>query len=233
MLLQASWLLWPWYSPPAWLHRRAGCRAGVRLRGRGGIARRRAQAPAPRPHRPARRPGGARLRRLPRHPLPPERRLWRDAQLPFEAKLFHRGLYQREPVRMHEVTPPGRTPAALRRPRLPLRHNRGAAAGMGRPGTSGLRIHYPLNTAQYKDELVVFLGASYFRALGAGQQYGLSARGLAIDTVGGPARNFPASPSSGWSARRQARAGSTSMPCWTRRARPAPTASRSCPAPRR
>jgi glucans biosynthesis protein len=37
----------------------------------------------------------------------------------------------------------------------------------------------------------VFLGASYFRALGAGQQYGLSARGLAIDTVGGQGEEFP------------------------------------------
>jgi glucans biosynthesis protein len=52
-------------------------------------------------------------------------------------------------------------------------------------GHAGVRIHAPLNTAGYKDELIVFLGASYFRALGAGQHYGLSARALAIDTVGG------------------------------------------------
>ena len=38
---------------------------------------------------------------------------------------------------------------------------------------------------------MVFLGASYFRALGAGQHYGLSARGLAIDTVGGQGEEFP------------------------------------------
>ena len=37
----------------------------------------------------------------------------------------------------------------------------------------------------------MFLGASYFRALGAGQRYGLSARGLAIDTVGGQGEEFP------------------------------------------
>ncbi len=43
----------------------------------------------------------------------------------------------------------------------------------------------------YKDELAVFLGASYFRALGAGQRYGLSARGLAIDTIGGQREEFP------------------------------------------
>src|SRR5690606_10243384 len=58
-------------------------------------------------------------------------------------------------------------------------------------GFAGFRMHYPLNSEAYKDELVVFLGASYFRALGAGQQYGLSARGLALDTVGGAGEEFP------------------------------------------
>ncbi len=37
----------------------------------------------------------------------------------------------------------------------------------------------------------MFLGASYFRALCAGARYGLSARGLAVDTVGGNGEEFP------------------------------------------
>jgi glucans biosynthesis protein len=56
---------------------------------------------------------------------------------------------------------------------------------------AGLRVHYHLNGPQYKDELIVFLGASYFRALAAGTRYGLSARGLAVDTVGGQGEEFP------------------------------------------
>jgi glucans biosynthesis protein len=58
-------------------------------------------------------------------------------------------------------------------------------ASWGTLGHAGLRVHYSLHSPAYKDELVVFLGASYFRALGRDQQYGLSARGLALDTVGG------------------------------------------------
>ncbi len=43
-----------------------------------------------------------------------------------------------------------------------------------------------------KNDWVAFLGASYFRAIGALAQYGLSARGLAIDTaVGGKPEDFP------------------------------------------
>ncbi|MCX4188516.1 glucan biosynthesis protein G [Methylophaga sp. OBS4] len=48
---------------------------------------------------------------------------------------------------------------------------------------AGFRLHYPLNKQDYKDEFVVFQGASYFRAVSKGQQYGLSARGLAIDVA--------------------------------------------------
>jgi periplasmic glucans biosynthesis protein len=39
--------------------------------------------------------------------------------------------------------------------------------------------------------VLVFLGASYFRALGKGQRYGLSARGLAVDTALSSGEEFP------------------------------------------
>ena len=49
-------------------------------------------------------------------------------------------------------------------------------------GFSGFRVHGPINRPDYFDEYVVFQGASYFRAVGRGQLYGLSARGLAVNT---------------------------------------------------
>ena len=48
-----------------------------------------------------------------------------------------------------------------------------------------------MNTPRYKDELAVFLGASYFRLLGKGQRYGASARGLALDTGERGGEEFP------------------------------------------
>ncbi|RYE86397.1 MAG: glucan biosynthesis protein D, partial [Hyphomicrobiales bacterium] len=59
------------------------------------------------------------------------------------------------------------------------------------PGVAGFRLHYPLQRPDYFDELVTFLGASYFRALGMGNRYGLSARGLAINTATQTAEEFP------------------------------------------
>ncbi|HVE52699.1 MAG TPA: glucan biosynthesis protein G [Ramlibacter sp.] len=121
----------------------------------------------------------------------PDRALWRDAQLPFEAQFFHRGLYQREQVRVHELHAGSARALPYASGDYDFGRNAVQPAAWADLGHAGLRIHYPLNTPQYKDELVVFLGASYFRALGAGQQYGLSARGLAIDTVGGSGEEFP------------------------------------------
>jgi periplasmic glucans biosynthesis protein len=58
-------------------------------------------------------------------------------------------------------------------------------------GFSGFRIHGPINRPDIADEYVVFQGASYFRAVGRGQTYGLSGRGLAINTARPGGEEFP------------------------------------------
>ncbi len=55
---------------------------------------------------------------------------------------------------------------------------------------SGFRVHHQLNS-EYYDELISFLGSNYFRVLGKNQQYGLSIRGLAIDTAEPAGEEFP------------------------------------------
>lgn len=56
---------------------------------------------------------------------------------------------------------------------------------------SGFRIRSPINRPDVLDEVAVFQGASYFRAVARGQRYGLSARGLAVDTAGEQGEEFP------------------------------------------
>ena len=58
-------------------------------------------------------------------------------------------------------------------------------------GFSGFRVHGPINRSDYFDEYLVFQGASYLRAVGRGQGYGLSARGLAINTARPGGEEFP------------------------------------------
>lgn len=122
----------------------------------------------------------------------PARSLWRAEQLPFEAQFFHLGQLQTQAVQVHELSPEGvARPLPYRSVDYDFGANRLSPLRWGDLGHAGFRLHHRLNAPDVMDELLVFLGASYFRALGAGQQYGLSARGLAIDTVGGQGEEFP------------------------------------------
>jgi periplasmic glucans biosynthesis protein len=58
-------------------------------------------------------------------------------------------------------------------------------------GFAGFRLHAPINRPDYYDEVCVFLGASYFRAVAKGETYGLSARGLSINTGDAKGEEFP------------------------------------------
>ena len=61
-------------------------------------------------------------------------------------------------------------------------------------GFAGLRVQEPRDGALdwRKNDWVAFLGAAYFRAIGALRQYGLSARAVAIDVaVAGKPEEFP------------------------------------------
>ncbi|MBX5482419.1 MAG: glucan biosynthesis protein [Myxococcaceae bacterium] len=122
----------------------------------------------------------------------PERAVWRSEQLPFQVQFFHPGFYFRETVPLH-VVENGRVRA------LPFSSDLfsygrlvDAAKLRGADGFAGFRLNCALNRPDVFDELVVFLGASYFRALGKGNVYGLSARGLAIDTALPSGEEFPA-----------------------------------------
>lgn len=119
-----------------------------------------------------------------------DRTLWRADVLPYEANFFHVGK-SGDSVRVHEITPQGIKPIPYNPADFNFGKNRVSPQKWGNLGFGGVRVFNNLNSASYKDELVVFSGASYFRALGAGQRYGLSARGLAVDTAGSAKEEFP------------------------------------------
>ncbi len=121
----------------------------------------------------------------------PARSLWRAEKLPFEVQFFHLGGFFEQPVRVHEVVGPEVREIGFDAADFSYGKNKLDRTQLGKLGHAGFRVHYALNSPAYKDELVVFLGASYFRALGKGQRYGASARGLAIDTAEREGEEFP------------------------------------------
>ncbi len=122
----------------------------------------------------------------------PEHALWNGISL-FEVQMFHPGFLYREPIHINELRN-GEVRQVNFDPAL-FRYE-GEAEGLKEIvppdlGFAGFRVHFPINTGDYKDEVVVFLGASYFRMVGRNQIYGLSSRGLAVDTATSSGEEFP------------------------------------------
>ena len=122
----------------------------------------------------------------------PDHGLW-QGESPFELQAFHPGWLFKQPVKIHVVEDGHEVLAhfdsSMFEYRAPL--NPKDFAGLELPGVAGFRLHYPLNDPQVMDELISFLGASYFRALGRGNFYGISARGLAVNTATSEGEEFP------------------------------------------
>jgi glucans biosynthesis protein len=120
----------------------------------------------------------------------PAHSLWRGQHLYFQVEFFHLGFLYNERVDMFEVADGKAVPLVYSPDLFDL-----GVVPSPPPGTdlgfAGFRIHAPINRADYYDEFCVFLGASYFRAVAKGQGYGLSARGLAINTGDPKGEEFP------------------------------------------
>ena len=121
----------------------------------------------------------------------PSKSLWRKEHLPFEVQFFHPGFIYNKTVQIYQVD---NGPAEL----IPFstqlfQYGPGVHLSdvPSDVGFTGFRVHAPLNSTAYYDELVVFQGASYFRALGQGMRYGMSARGLALNTGEPGGEEFP------------------------------------------
>ncbi len=122
----------------------------------------------------------------------PSKRLWGQEHLPFQLALFHLGGFFRDPIMVYEFTPTHK--AQVRYSREFFDYTGSGVDDARLPadlGFAGIRFHYPLNKPDFYDELGVFQGASYYRMLGREQIYGLSSRGLALDTAMDKPEEFP------------------------------------------
>ena len=123
----------------------------------------------------------------------PEAATWARTNTRFRLEAFHPGWLFQEPVRLHEIIDGKARPLTFSTGDFEYRNEVGEKIpeNASLPGVAGLKINTPLNTVETYDELITFLGASYFRALGAGNSYGLSARGLALNTWQSGPEEFP------------------------------------------
>lgn len=117
--------------------------------------------------------------------------VWAGTRTPFSVEMFAPGLYYTYGIRVHTIENGVAKPVQIDKSTFvtPSPEITDLLAEFNK--VAGFRLHYPLNTPKYQDEFVVFAGASYFRAVSKGQNYGLSARGLAIDVAEPTGEEYP------------------------------------------
>lgn len=121
----------------------------------------------------------------------PRNALWENTNRPQRLDVFPPGLYYGQAIEINVVEESAASPLVFdleafdrtdQFPDLPLNEHM---------GYSGMRLRADLRNSSAFSEYAVFQGASYFRGIGTGEIYGLSARGLALKTGDPMGEEFP------------------------------------------
>ncbi len=122
----------------------------------------------------------------------PERALWHDQQLPFELEFFHAGYLYHRSVAMHAIGSDG---ALTQIPFSPDMFEYGPQEDLIELlpeglNFSGFHVWHTDADGELK-RIGLFQGASYFRMVSSFDEYGLSARALAVNTTNPTPEEFP------------------------------------------
>ncbi len=117
--------------------------------------------------------------------------LWEGTGLPQRVDVFPPGLYFPRPVEIYAVQRGQARPFKFDLNVFDSTDKFPDVTIDDTLGYSGLRLRAELETPGIYSEYAVFQGASYFRGIGTGLNYGLSARGLALKTADPEGEEFP------------------------------------------
>jgi glucans biosynthesis protein len=117
--------------------------------------------------------------------------LWKDGGNSFQVQFIHPGLYYRHGVAINTTDRSGVRPVSFSPKLFTYGKNTFTDKIPADLGFAGFRVAYPLRKKDEYNHVIVFAGASYFRAVARDEVFGLSARGLAIDTGLASGEEFP------------------------------------------
>lgn len=122
----------------------------------------------------------------------PEDSLWYGSQRRFHVMPVPAGLYYNHCVELNVITARGVTPLKFSRKDFNFPSAAFARRMPENLCAAGFKLTYPLDGPDIQNQFLVFAGASYFRAVGRPNRFGLSARGIAVNTAFPPHEQFPA-----------------------------------------
>jgi len=121
----------------------------------------------------------------------PEEGVWWEDALPFSLETFHRGFVQRDRVSLYLIEDDETVEVPFSQENFSYGPTVGKLDGVGDAGHAGVKVIGRNPLLSQPEEVLTFLGSSYFRARSAETVYGTSARGLAVDVALPKDEEFP------------------------------------------
>lgn len=120
----------------------------------------------------------------------PEASLWREGLSLFRVMMVPPGNFYTHTVKLNEIDATGVRPISFDKTAYSFPDDlaKRIPADLGH---AGFKLTYPLGEGTEQNQFLVFAGASYFRGVGAGNRFGLSARGIALNTGLPSGEEFP------------------------------------------
>tara|TARA_R100001440_G_scaffold47446_5_gene67386 strand:- start:63200 stop:64759 length:1560 start_codon:yes stop_codon:yes gene_type:complete len=112
----------------------------------------------------------------------PERSLWRGSKSSFQVKMMPPGMYYSHAVTINEVDSEGVRPVVFDKSVFNYPSPAFEKRIPADLGYAGFKLTFPMKSGKSRDEFLMFAGASYFQGIGRDNEFGVSARGIALNT---------------------------------------------------
>ncbi len=120
-----------------------------------------------------------------------DKALFADQGDTYRVEFFHPGWMFKKPVIFYDMKGPQTVDVPFDRKNFEYGDLKMPADAKNPLGYAGFRVLAPDSLLKKPFEFMVFMGASYFRAVTTQLGYGISARGVAVNTIGGDPEEFP------------------------------------------
>lgn len=121
----------------------------------------------------------------------PDASLWREGRSRFQVMMVPPGKFYTHTVQLNEINADGVVPIPFDKSVYTIADAELAKRIPANLGHAGFKLTYPLGEGTEQNQFLVFAGASYFRGVAEGNRFGLSARGIAVDTGLPSGEEFP------------------------------------------
>lgn len=121
----------------------------------------------------------------------PDKSLWKQGKSKFQVMLMPPGLFYGHAVKVNIVDGQGANPLPFKKDLFTFTDPELEKLVPADLGYAGLKLTFPFFQPDIQNQFLVFAGASYFRGVGKDNGWGISTRGIAIDTGLPTGEEFP------------------------------------------